>query len=234
MALQYYLIPNHIRSDADHYLAISKHSKSVTLDDVFDRMTREGSTITKAEALAVFEEITQRITEFVQEGYSVKTPLVNIRSDVSGKFIDDEDNFDHERHKVKINVSVGKRLRAISSDIKPVKISSQKRLPEPTSYIDSRSGTVNELITPKEGAKLTGSLLKFDEDDPEQGIYFINKETSEEVKVEQAMLKNKPSTLIFMNPDLPSGTYLLEIRSIVYNTSHVRTGRLSKQLSVKE
>lgn len=234
MALEYHLIPNHIKPESDHYLAISKHSKSATLDDLFDGITREGSTITKAEALAVFEEITQRITEFVQEGYSVKTPLVNIRSDVKGKFVDDEDNFDPGRHKVKINVTAGKRLRAISSDIKPVKIFSQKPLPKPLSYYDQMSDTTNNIVTPGDAAKLTGLRLKFDEDDPEQGVYFINKDTREETKVERSMLTNMPSELIFMNPDLPSGTYLLEIRSIVYNTGHVRTGRLSKQLRVKE
>jgi hypothetical protein len=47
------------------------------------------------------------------------------------------------------------------------------------------------------------------------------------------LIKNKPSELIFMNPDLPAGTYRLEIRSIVYNTTTIRTGSLSTPLVVE-
>lgn len=57
-----------------------------TLEDVFELMTREGSTITKAEALASFEEISRGILKLVSQGKSVSTPLVNISSVVSGVF----------------------------------------------------------------------------------------------------------------------------------------------------
>lgn len=43
---------------SDDYITVSIHPQSYTIEDVYDNITREGSPITKAEALAVFEEIT--------------------------------------------------------------------------------------------------------------------------------------------------------------------------------
>lgn len=79
--------------DSDDYMAVSSNPQSYTIDDVYDNMTREGSTITKAEALAVFEEIVQSIINLVRQGYAVNTPLVNISSGISGVFDSDDDNF---------------------------------------------------------------------------------------------------------------------------------------------
>lgn len=46
------------------------------------------------------------------------------------------------------------------------------------------------------------------------------------------MLRNKPGELIFLNPDLPTGTYRLEVRTIPKNSTEVRTGTLADELTV--
>ena len=108
MSLEYYLIPNHMTSDPDDYMAVSSNSDSYTMEDVYKQMTREGSTVTKAEALAVFEEITQAIAGILEEGHSIVTPLVNITSSVSGVFESEDDRFDPSRHEVRLNIGTGK------------------------------------------------------------------------------------------------------------------------------
>lgn len=234
MSLQFHLIPNHINPNSNNYIAVSTNTKSYTLEDIFDRMTRQGSTLTKAEALAAFEEITQSMIEVIQEGASITTPLLNVGSSVNGTFKDEEDSFDTGRHQISINVSAGVRLRKAATDIDPEKVTSKKRIPKLTHYFDVNSDTSNEFITPGGGARITGSLLKFDEEDTGQGVFFVNEQTMKETKVEASMLKNKPSELIFLTPELPAGTYRVEVRSIIYNTKKMRSGHLSDPLVVKE
>lgn len=231
MSLKYYLVPNQMTEGPDDYMAVSSNTKSFSIEDVFDYMTRSGSTVTKAEALAVFEEITQGIFNIVQQGDSVVTPLVNIKSNISGVFQSDDDSFDSRRHQVRINVSAGLRLKEINGSIPTEKIPARERQPTPIHFIDDSSDTRDDVITPGGGARITGSLLKFDASDENQGVFFINMDDDSATRVE-SMLRNKPGELIFVNPDLPAGSYELEVRSLLYGNTAIRTGTLSDDLTV--
>ncbi|MDR8389583.1 hypothetical protein NC796_00450 [Aliifodinibius sp. S!AR15-10] len=111
-------------------MAVSQSPDTYTLEDVFEHMTREGSTITKAEALAGFEEVTQGIINLLAQGNSVVTPLVNISPSISGVFDGDEDRFDPDRHQVNINFSSGVRMRDLPSEIPTEKIEPKEREPK--------------------------------------------------------------------------------------------------------
>lgn len=178
-------------------------------------MTREGSTITTAEAMANFIEITRGIKKRVRQGHSVNTPLVNIAPAVGGTFKGEDDTFDPDRHHRELNMNPGKDMRDVPSQIPVRKIPPTDRRPKLQYYHDNSSQTRDEIITPGGGARITGSLLKFDEDDTEQGVFFINLDDNSITPIEEKMLKNKPGELIFLNPDLPAGTYRLEVRSQV-------------------
>lgn len=221
-------------SNPNDYRAVSINPKSYNIEDIYDHMSREGSTVTKAEALAGFEEVMQCIIELVGQGYSVTTPLVNISSAVSGVFDGEGDRFDAGRHQVNINVSTGKRLKKSADGIPIERVTPRQRLPVPLQFIDQDSDTQNKFITPGGGAKIYGSLLKFDEEDRDQGIFFINLENGFENRVEDNILRNKPRELIFINPDLPTGSYRLEVRSMIKDTTVIRTGRHQSKLMVTD
>lgn len=231
MPVEFYLLPNNMTEDPDDYVAVSRNSRTYSLEDVFEYMTRQGSTITKAEALAVFEEITQGIFQIVREGNSVVTPLVNIRSNVSGVFSGGNDTFDPRRHRVRINISPGLGFREIDKEILTEKISPLERHPIPVHFLDDTSDTRDEEITSGGGAQILGSLLKFDEADINQGVFFVNLDDDAETRVE-SVLRNKPSEIIFINPELPAGSYRVEVRSVLNGTTTVRTGTLSAELTV--
>ncbi len=232
MALQYYLVPNHITPDPDDYMAVSINPQTYTLEDVLDYMTREGSTITTAEALANFEEITRGIRSLVFQGHNVNTPLVNFSPGMSGVFNGEDDRFDPSRHSTKINTNPGVRMRPQNGEIDVEKIAPRQQLPVVRRYHDNASETQDEMITPVMGARITGSYLKFDEEDPNQGIFFINTADHTETRVETRMLRNKPGELIFSNPELAAGTYKLEVRTIIHSTTSIRTGTLLPELTV--
>jgi hypothetical protein len=232
MSLEYYLTPNQMTSDPDDYMAVSSNSKTYTIEDVYDYMTRQGSTITKAEALASYEEISRGIIDLIRQGFAVSTPLVNYSSAVSGVFSGEDGSFERDMHDININTSVGTRMDDIAAQIQPEKIVVQVRKPVLIHFIDNGSETQDQTITPGRGAHITGSLLKFDEEDNNQGVFFINTEDGSETRVNTPMLRNKPGDLIFLNPALPAGTYRVEVRSKVYQSSEVRTGALSDRLTV--
>ncbi len=232
MALQYYLVPNHITPDPDDYMAVSINPQTYTIEDVVEQMTREGSTITTAEALANFEEITRTIRGLVFQGHNVNTPLANFSPGMSGVFIGEEDRFDPARHSTKVNTSPGVRMRPQNGEIAVEKIAPRELLPVLRHYYDNSSETQNDMISAGLGARITGSHLKFDEEDANQGVFFVNTTDSTATRVESRMLRNKPGELIFLNPELPAGTYRLEVRSIINQTGEVRTGALSHELTV--
>lgn len=233
MSLEYYLIRNHITDNPNDYRAVSRNASSYTIEDVYKQMTREGSTVTKAEALAVFEEITQAITSILQDGHSVVTPLVNISSSVTGVFDTEEDQFDSDRHQVQLNLNSGLRLKNLPASIQPNRIEGSEPAPDIKYLHDNVSGTRSELLTPGGGARIKGSLLKFDEEDDQQGIFFVNTQDGTEQRVERALLRNMPKELIFTIPNLAAGEYRLEVRSILNNMSTIRSGILSNPLTVE-
>ena len=232
MALEYYLIPNHLNPDSGTYMAKCRTKGTFTLEDIFDIMTEEGSAINRAEALANFEMLARVTAGLLRQGYAVKTPLANFRPGIGGNYNSEDDAFDPVRHTKKIITSPGARLRRDAGDFPIQKIIPEDHLPEPIYYYDSDSGTKNQLITPGKGARITGAELAFDEEDNSQGVFFVNTENHSVIRIEEEMLRNKPKELIFLNPELPEGTYRLEVRSILKHNSDIRTGILYDELIV--
>jgi hypothetical protein len=78
--------------------------------------------------------------------------------------------------------------------------------------------------------RLHGHRLKFDPDDPTQGIFFVHSDHSE-TPVE-VVGENLPAKLIFTVPALPAGDYRLTVRATVNGTTEVRSGTLDETLTV--
>ena len=91
-----------------------------------DLMTHEGSTITKAEALAAFEEIVRAIIRLVSDGNSVTTSLVNISARIVGVFNGENNRFTPSRHQVELRVQPGIRLSDPEASIKTDKSAAER------------------------------------------------------------------------------------------------------------
>jgi vacuolar-type H+-ATPase subunit F/Vma7 len=78
--------------------------------------------------------------------------------------------------------------------------------------IDVRTGSVNDLLTPGRNAKIIGNKLKVIGNDESCGVYFVNADTQEQVKVDAAdIVENQNAHLIIIVPALSAGTYQLKI-----------------------
>lgn len=228
MALQYYLKPFELRKDtkdSGSCRAVCTGRKGVGLEAVFKEMTRQGSTITRAEALAAFEEMNRAILSLLMQGYNVNTPLIHISCSIGGVFSSDEDNFDRKRHQVRIRLKPGKRLTGITASVKPRKVAPVKRGPRPGSITDLSTGQKNSVLTPGRTARLTGEHLKINADHPGEGLFFINLDQPDEPELTTELIRNTPKELLFEVPELISGCrYRLEVRNTPRFAGEMVTG----------
>jgi len=231
MSIQYALFPNPLTEGATDQRAVIQNQESRTIEDIIDEIVSRGSTVTRAEVLAVIEEYEAAITKFVANGDRVNTALVQVSSSISGIFSDSDDQYDHKRHQIKLNVNPGLRLKEATEDMTAEKVNARQRRPQVRVVEDHMSETKNDKLTPGGMLKISGSLLKYNPDDSEQGVFLLATDAAE-TKL-GPVIRNKPSTLIIAVPDdLPAGEYKLEVRSILRYTSAIRSARLGKPLVV--
>ncbi len=230
MALRYGLVPNHLTDDPNDCMAVTTDNDTINVEQIVERAIGKGSTVTRAEALSVIEEYEYAIVDAIKEGNNVITNLFKIFPSVSGVFVNNEDGFDPARHSVKLNLNAGSRLKSIVPNIELKKVNIISPQPTIQRFTDLKSNAVNESFSPGQIASIKGSHLKFNEEDKQQGIFFIAAD-NEETKVTN-VVKNKPSELLFFVPEnLKTGSFQVEVRVIQYNHKKLKTGRLISEIT---
>lgn len=230
MTVRYGLGLNHLTEDPDDYLAVVTECTTSNVNKIMERMIGKGSTVTKAEGLSVIEEFEYAVVEEVKDGHIVSTDLFRISPSISGVFKDENDSFDPSRHTIKLNISAGPRLQEIISKIELKKVALSTAEPVIEKFVDLKTKAENQSFTPGQVVSIKGSLLKFDEEDTQQGVFFIASDDSETRATD--FVKNKPSELMFFVPDtLTSGTFQLEVRTILHNSKVLKKARLSNDLN---
>jgi hypothetical protein len=230
--LKYSVVKNATTANSRHFVAHVSSPESKTLDDVIKHMISEGTGLTRPQALAYFEKLTQSFLFFVGQGHHVITPLVKVRPTISGIFVNKLDNFDSSRHQVNIRSTSGIRLRELETDIKLEKVNVSTQMPVPILFTDSRTGEENFWATSGEIGALRGQLLKFDPKDLEQGIFFVPiEDPGTEIRAE-LYSRIKPAEVNFQVPVLASGEYKLVVKTIPKEGKGIKTGELETVLNV--
>jgi len=98
-------------------------------------------------------------------------------------------------------------------------------------FDDLHTASHNTAITPGNIGTIKGYKLAFNEGNADEGIFFLPTGGGAAVKG-PIVQKNKPSQLVLLNPDLPSGDYYLEVRARLRDNAELRTGRLDAVLTV--
>lgn len=144
------------------------------------------------------------------------------------------DTFDPARHRIDIGANPRSELReAVRAGATVEKVEAVKPSPNPIEYRDIGSDTTNDQITPGNIGELSGSRLKYDEAQADEGVFFVAT-AGGETKV-PTVQKNKPSQLVFLVPNLVDGTYHLEVRARMgsgTSARELRIGRLDAVLTV--
>ena len=234
MPIHYALFENNVTSDPEDYAAVVQAIDSADLDALIRRMLERGSTTTRADILAVMEDAIGACEALLLDGMRVNFGgLVELFPRVRGVFNGVTDVFDPARHSVDVGANPGIRVRqTVRGQATVAKDEAIKPAPNPLEYRDVGSDTTNDQVTPDNIGQLSGSRLKYDAAQADEGVFFIATAGGAEIKV-TTLQKNKPAQLVFLVPaGLLVGTHYLEVRARMRALADLRTGRLDSVLTV--
>ncbi|MBN2598677.1 MAG: DUF4469 domain-containing protein [Marinifilaceae bacterium] len=158
-------------------------------------------------------------------GNNVNTELFKVYPSISGVFVNESDGFDKKRHAIRLNLNAGSRLAQAVNSIELRKVEISVAQPVIQQFADLKTKAINETFSPGQIASLKGSLLKFDEADENQGIFFIAGDGT--ATKAGNVVKNKPSELLFFVPDtLNTGSFQVEVRVALKDSKNIKVGRL--------
>jgi len=229
--LKYALVESTMATEPNNCIASVSSPEVKDLNDVIDYMIAEGTGLTRPQALAYFEKLIQTIEYFVGQGHRVITPLVRIRPNIKGVFNDKKDVFDPSRHRINISASAGLRLKELPSKIKLEKVEVSPKAPALELFIDGSSQEVNLSASPGGIGVLKGNRMKFDPSDKVLGIFFSpkgNPASETRVNVYSGI---KPSEIYFQIPNLPSGDYVIVVKTRSKNGNLIQKGELKEIIS---
>lgn len=231
MAIKYYLQPNPIMPGPTDQTARVAINKVHDVDSIIKLMLKRGSTVTQADIKAVLSVFFDVLCDEVTDGNSVNLPVVNIRPTITGVFANASDSFDPSRHTKRASLSSGKILFSRMNEAKVEKLTQSLPSPLLIAFTDVNSATINTMITPGGIGKIIGEELKFNPENPDEGIYFIAADgTTTKVNVIASLTKRKT---VFSIPLLDNGEYKLQIRK-GYGTTNIviRDGSLTYPLHI--
>lgn len=232
MPIYFALYPNALTEDPDDYYAVVQPAQVRDKEDIADRIIEMGSTVTRADVLSVLNDRDEVVRAMLLDGDRVNTPLVSLSVSIKGVFNGPGDSFDPSRHQFNVIATPKRDLETwVQKNAQSQKVEADRPEPMPQRFIDITTGELNSLITAGSVVNIEGRRLKFDADDPEQGVFFVADDGT--ASRAEKIARNTPSELIVVVPDdLPSGNYTLEVRAILRGVSDVRTGELPHTLTV--
>ena len=216
---------------ADLYVARVQILDAVQMRDLVDRIVANGSTVGRADILAVLDDYHTTIADLLLLGMSVVTTTACYRPSIGGIFTGRGDSFDPTRHEIVARIRPGALLkRKIAQAGRVAKEIVEKPRPLLVECQDLASGTANQSLTPGEGVHLTGRLLRFDPADPAQGVFFVAAGGAR-TRVER-YLEVRPGKVILLVPNLPAGDYEVEVKAAFNDNGDLRSGKLEALLTV--
>ena len=232
MSIPYSLFNNKMDPSNLFWAAKVQNIATLGLNGLADEIVAMGSTVTKADVLAVLENACQAIEANLLKGYRVSVGgVVDVYTSIRGKFTDGGDNFDPARHEFEVCANAGTRIRkAVRANASAEKVIPVPRAPYLINYADMGSSTTNEKATPGSIGTITGNLLSYHPSNPLEGVYFVN--SGGTATKATGVERNKPSELVFLVPTLADGDYTLQVRTVLTKDGQIRTGQLPATLNV--
>jgi hypothetical protein len=234
MPVRYALYSNHLTDDPNDFMASARTVASADTEQIVERMIERGSTVGRADIVAVIEDAIGATESLLIDGMRVNfAGMVQLYPRIRGVFEGPDDTFDPSRHRIDVAANVGSRVRrTVRSNASVQKQETVKPAPNPVEFFDVASGSPNDTATPGNIGQLTGNRLGFLAGGDGEGVFFVPTDGGESVRVE-SIQRNKPSQIVFLVPPLPPGDYRLEVRARTVPDAELRSGTLDAVLTVE-
>lgn len=208
------LVENKLTNRPDDYTFNVTYVQSRSVDDLC-RMTaaRLGTKYSATEIESIYDALKDVAKEEICSGSVVEFGFTTNSIGVDGVFVGPNAQFDPERNKLALRTVPTAEARAMLTDISVIVSHVEEGLPTIITITDVTTGEVNTRLTPGGGLNGTGKRTKImGEEGKTVGFFFVNAESEEETPVPStALMRNDPSRFSFIIPDLPDGTYYLEV-----------------------
>lgn len=234
MPIKYVLRKNNLVETPDIYAASVRISSSAGLEEIADRIVDQGTTVRRADVLAVLENAIEACDTMLLDGMRVQFGgLVDLFPKIKGSFVGPTDIYDPARHQVDVAAMPGKRVRHTFRENASVEREETiKPTPGIVKYGNTGSGDRLKAVPGPTIGTINGYRLKFDPAKEDEGIFFIATTDGVAHRIDLGNIqRNKPGELIFMNPSLSQGTYWLEVRTRYTENGELRIGRLDGTVS---
>ena len=203
--ISYALYPNKLTNNPDDYTARVVNTQTYGLEDIISMATQEGKTMTEEEMYGAYSSMEKAMTEIISRGGSIQLSMFNTAFSISGVFDNGEETFTEGKHKLNLNAYAGSSLVKAVRKNRLKRVKANEYSPELAKVEDVASQTSNELITPGNIAYLKGEKLKFNAEQADEGLYFVN-DREQATKVDH-IARNMPGEQVFLVPaKLTKGT----------------------------
>ena len=189
----------------------------VQYDNVYDeehisqRMLKRDNVIGLPDILAVNASRNDVILEMVLEGAKVRTALATFCMGLRG-VSDSRRTGSRNGYEPYFAAKPGHLFAPhLLLNVDVVTVAARKEIPAIDKVIDTDSQRINQFLTRGDMGTLEGKLLKFDRNDPEQGVFAVNDATTFRFN---SVSINMPSQIVFLvHSDLPAGSYRIQVRT---------------------
>ncbi len=233
MVIHYALYKNNVVVGATDFVARVLPVDSIDLERLAEIMVERGSTVTKADILAVQEDTVKTIEQMLKLGFRVNMgELCSFYTVIKGRFADIRDGYDPAIHRLDVGSTPGPRIRNFirGSGMELEKEETPVTLPVINVYEDVASGELNSTLTVGSVGTVIGSNLKFEPTMPDEGVFLL---TSGQPEVRATVIqKNTASQIVFQVPLglLPGTMYQLEVRARFTDGGLLKKGELLDEL----
>ncbi|WP_295212613.1 DNA-binding domain-containing protein [uncultured Chryseobacterium sp.] len=233
-----YLYDNVLTPDPNDFIARTISERSLNVKQICEAsVNRGGADVSAASIEHAVELFLKEMAYQLCDGYSVNTGYFTAGTQIRGVFSSAAEPYNPQKHNILFQFNQGDKLRA---EIPNIEISILGVAQSDVIILeakDVKSGTINDLLTPGKNLKIKGSKIKITGDNAANGIFFMETSTQTRLPVDASdIVINNPSEVILIIPDLPAGTYTLEIVTQYGNGSLLkdpRTASLDKILTVE-
>ena len=206
------LYENYLTDNPNDYSAKVISERTLNIKEICRTAVGRGGAPSTAEAMEHNVSLFLKEMSYqLMDGYSVNTGYFTANAQVRGVFDSRSETFDPAKHSILFRFNQGDLLRKEIPNVKVQIMGVGESGIVISHVVDSKTGSVNDLLTPGGTLKIKGGKLKIAGENPQVGLSFED-EAGGSVKVdERDLIVNKPSELIVHIPALPAGKYQLVI-----------------------
>jgi hypothetical protein len=209
------LYNNVLTGNPNDFIARVVSEKSLSIRDIVQSAIDRGGANISAEAMEHSVNLfLKEMTYCLCDGFSINTGYFTAQPSIKGVFNSADEMFNREKHRISFDFHQGTLLRKELANVEIDILGIADASCTITQVIDVKTGSISDLLTPNRNLKINGSKIKILGDNATNGVYFVNQETDELIKVEDSdMVTNNPSELIIVIPALDAGNYQIEVKT---------------------